>query len=593
MREAILRVESGGQLVWRRYLGLQRTLSATSACEVREVLEQVELAANEGLACVGWVAYEAASTLSPALVTYPPKPNLPLVHFGVYEGWMDSAELPIGNPGPKAPLNWLPDTEPEQHAAAIRRIRGLIAAGDTYQVNFTLRLHSEDRTLPADLFRNMSECRRTAFAAYLETSHLAICCASPELFFELEGNAIRTRPMKGTAPRGLDSREDAILAEALFNSVKDRAENLMILDMARNDLGKIANIGSVRVVEPFRIERFATLHQMTSTAEATTHASLAEIFRALFPAASMTGAPKRRTMEIIRELESSPRGIYSGCIGVVGPGRRARFGVAIRTAVLDKATGNWEYGVGGGIVWDSQPELELKETQTKAAVLISSLPDFRLIETLKWSRDEGYAMLEGHLARLLGSATYFDWPLREEMIRETLLAATAGFDAEEQVVRLAIDTAGKLEIAARPFVPWPVDRPLRVAVASQRLDADTLWTRHKTDRRDSYDWARTEHPDCDEVLLPNSRGELADGTISNVAVFIDGAWLTPPIGSGAIPGVLRSELIASGALSEAVIRLDRLSPETAVQFFNSVRGKSEPIPLKHVRDALPCTQHSA
>lgn len=568
MVEAILRTEQG----WRRFSQPIAVLTARVPSEVVPLLDEVETHAARGGYAVGYVAYEAAQAFDQALVTQ--AHATPLARFAVFEACEALDDLPFAPA--LEPLDWQPEIDETTYAARILQIREFIAAGDTYQVNFTLRLRaSNDGVAPYALFRQMNACRRTGFASFWQDDELAIACASPECFFELDGDHILSRPMKGTAPRGRTNAEDAEIAVRLAGSEKDRAENLMILDMVRNDLGRIARVGSVRTEDVFRIERYATVHQMTSTAHAETTASLAEIFGALFPAASMTGAPKARTMEIIRDLEASPRGVYSGCIGVVGPGRQARFGVAIRTAVLDRRSDEWTYGVGGGIVWDSTPEAEDAEWRNKAAIVLQPpQPEFSLLSTTRWTPEEGYFLLERHLERLADSARYYDWEISLEQVREALNDYAKGL-TEPRRIRLTVDRHGSVDIQDFELPVWP-DSP-RIALAPEPVESSFPQLFHKLDRRALYDQMRASRTDVDEVVLFNEAGEITEGTYSNLLVRLGEKVWTTPISCGLVPGVYRAELIARGEVRERVIRVDELAQADEIRLINSVRGMSPPV----------------
>lgn len=580
MNEAILRFRADdGHLVWRRYHRPVQTFHASLVSEVAPALAAVEAAATRGLACVGFVAYEAAPAFDPALVTQ--KPHGPMLRFTAYESWEDSDHLPLLDAGTIGDMAWQPELSDDAYAEAVERVRAFIAAGDTYQVNLTLRLRTSGHANPAALFRQMAQCPKTALSAFLSDDDRAICCASPELFFELHDDVIRSSPMKGTAPRGRTSSEDQTLAEELAQSEKNRAENLMILDMVRNDLGRIAAIGSVRVEDLFQVERFETVHQMISTVSARTSASLVDIFRALFPAASMTGAPKRRTMEIIRDLEASQRGLYAGCIGVVGPGRHARFGVAIRTAVLDRHRAEWEYGVGGGIVWDSSPASEHAEWVTKTAVLRASPPDFSLLETFRFTPEQGYWLFDRHLERLVDSAKYFDRTVDVMAVVQALHDAAIASPGAKRV-RLLVDLSGSATTTSSPLEEWPTEP--QVAVAEQPVDFTDRMLFHKTTHRARYEQARAEHPGRDEVLLWNTRGEITEGTFSNVMFRLEGKLYSPPLDCGLLPGVLRGKLIQEGKLVERVLRREDLGSVEAIYLLNSVRGISPAIRL-HLPDS--------
>ena len=335
---------------------------------VQSALREIEhLVASRGYIAAGFLAYDAAPAFDAAL-TVQGRPEVPLLWFGLFDDGeeMDALPSPAWD---DRPTDWVPSVDRANYEAAIGQVRDHIARGETYQVNYTLRLRSAFDGDPWRFFRSLVEGQHARYAAYVETDQHAICSASPELFLELDGSRLRSRPMKGTAPRGDTPSEERLNAEWLHQSTKNRAENAMIVDMIRNDMGKISEVGTVHVPQLFDIESYPTVLQMTSTVESRTTATFHEILQALFPCASITGAPKARTMEIISQLETAPRGVYTGAIGYLGPNRQARFNVAIRTAVVDLLHQRAEYGVGGGIVWDSDPTEEFEECQVKARVL--------------------------------------------------------------------------------------------------------------------------------------------------------------------------------------------------------------------------------
>jgi para-aminobenzoate synthetase/4-amino-4-deoxychorismate lyase len=387
--------------------------------------------------------------------------------------------------------------------------------------------------------------------------------------------------MKGTAPRGLTLVEDRLLASGLRASEKERAENVMIVDMVRNDLGRIARVGTVRVPRLWETERYPTLWQMTSTVTAETGAPLEEILLALFPSASITGAPKVRTMQIIAELERTPRGIYTGCVGVLGPGRRGWMNVAIRTLVVDRSRALAEYGTGSGIVWDAKAGTEFDECRTKTLVLGGVPPPFALIETLAWTPGRGLLLLERHLRRIADSADYFGYPCDTEAIRERLGQATRGLRGAHRV-RLLLDERGGIEVAVAPLglrsVPMndaPSRRPagtVSVALAREPVDSRDPFLYHKTTRRQVYDAALAGRPGFDDVILWNGDGEVTESTIANVVVHdADGYW-TPPIVSGLLPGTFRGELLERGAIRERRVTVEELRAAKEVWLVSSVRG---------------------
>ncbi len=554
-------VDRGGM---RSFDAPLRIIAAYRLDEVIPALVEVEREAENGNTAAGFVAYEAAPAFDPALAVHGPQ-AFPLLWFAVYEGAPREEELPLVASHPSSPA-WRSACLPEDYRAAVDRVRALIAAGDTYQVNFAYPLHASFAGEPWPLFTALAAAQPTRFGAYLDTGRFAVLSASPELFFRLEGDAIVCRPMKGTAPRGLSSEDDRARARTLRESAKERAENVMVVDMVRNDLGRIAEIGSVRVSSLFDTERHPTVWQMTSTVEARTRAGLPEIFRALFPSASVTGAPKVRTMQIIRELEAGPRGAYCGAIGWVGPGRRAEFSVGIRTITIDRETVLATYPVGSGITWDSAPQAELDECRLKAAVLTHRRPDFYLLETLRW--EDGYTRLEGHLDRLRASAEYFALPFDEAAVRGNLdeLARTLSAPAK---VRLRISRFGQVEVEATAL---PDARSLRVVLSPEAVDSRDVFLYHKTTYRAVYDRHRALCPDADDVILWNERHELTESTFANLALRLGDDWFTPPISSGLLGGVFRAQLLAEGRLRERILTIGDLDLATELRLINSVRG---------------------
>ncbi len=432
-----------------------RWSKASGNDEVMDCLRRVEtLVESRGLYAAGFLSYEAAPAFDRALVVRE-SAGFPLVWFGLFERVEQIANL-RGNLAncptvPREPVPWQPSVTAGEYALMVARLRERIAAGETYQVNYSFRLRQPAGD-PWEMFLELVEAQAASYAAYIETERFAVCSASPELFFELQGERIVTRPMKGTTARGRWTEEDRQRAAALAASEKDRAENAMIVNMMRNDLGRIARVGSVRVSDLFRVERYPTLWQMTSCVSAETRAPLAEIFAAMFPCASITGAPKANTMRIIAETEIAPRQVYTGSIGLIAPGRRARFNVAIRTVLVDKDRQLAEYGVGGGVVWDSTPEGEYAECLLKARILTAHRPEFSLLESMLWTPEGGFWLLEEHLRRLMGSADYFDFPCNAEEIRAALNVLASGLPPQPHKVRLLIDRAGLVATEAAPRV---------------------------------------------------------------------------------------------------------------------------------------------
>ncbi|HRJ56341.1 MAG TPA: aminodeoxychorismate synthase component I [Anaerolineales bacterium] len=554
---------------WLKFTHPHRMILTEKLDEVREGLEEVERLVNEnGWTAAGFVSYEAAPAFDPSLRVRSTH-GFPLLWFGLYEAPQIIKRSDVFHESESLPaLSWQPDIEKETYNEAIRIIKDRIAHGKTYQVNYTMRLNADFEADAWTLFLHLTRSQNK-YAAYLDVGDWAICSASHELFFDLDGEVITSRPMKGTVKRGRTLQEDAHTSAWLRGSVKNRAENVMIVDMIRNDLGRIAKVGSVHVPELFTIETYPTLFQMTSTVKAQTKAAVAEIFSALFPCASITGAPKVSTMNIIAELESSPRRIYTGSIGYIAPNRKSRFNVAIRTALVDKQNSKAEYGVGGGIVWDSTSADEYGEALLKARVLTEPpQKEFSLFETLLWTPEEGFFLLERHLARIMNSAKYFGFVQKdaEKKINDFLGSLVATANAPQRV-KLLMDSFGELSGEVKDF--QASEKVFQVYLAKEAVNSDDRFLFHKTTNRTAYDQAAMEG--CDDVLLCNENGELTEFTIGNLVVKMDDGLFTPPVECGLLAGNFRAELLANGEIKEKIIRVEDLKKCREIFLVNSLR----------------------
>jgi para-aminobenzoate synthetase / 4-amino-4-deoxychorismate lyase len=560
---------------WWRFCEPVQIVSAVQISEVRPALEKIAKAVEEdGLYAAGYLSYEAAGAYD--LSTHPPPVGgPPVLWFGLFGR---REEVP-----PPASFDsysfgeWQPSLDPETYYAAIGRIKEAIAAGYTYQANFTFHLGAGFAGDTWALFSALHRAQRAQYCAYIDLGHFVVCSASPELFFTLDGDRLESRPMKGTTARGLTLSADQAQIDWLRQSEKNRAENVMIVDMIRNDFGRIATTGSVRVPDLFTVERYPTLLQMTSTVTARSDAPIPDILAAMFPCASITGAPKMRTMALLRDLEKEPRGVYTGAIGFIAPGRRAQFNVAIRTVVIEREAGEATYGVGSGVVWDSDAPAEYAECLLKARVLeedSQSRHEFQLLETIRWTPHEGFFLLDLHLQRLSDSAEYFDYVYDEGVIRQ-LLEQMAGSFSSATKVRLLLNRDGQITLESVPIDLAPQRSPIRVGLAARPVSSTDVWLYHKTTRREVYDQARAARPDCEEVILWNERGELTEATTANIILELDGRKVTPPISSGLLAGTYRAHLVGEGDVLERVIRLEEQAKATGLWLINSVRGRRE------------------
>jgi para-aminobenzoate synthetase/4-amino-4-deoxychorismate lyase len=564
--------------------------AARSSEDVTRVLSRAETEAAAGRWVGGFVAYDAAPGLDRSLTVRLPDPASPFASFPVAWFGVFAAREAVAPPEPsemvRSPLRWRPSVSRERYVESIERIRQLIASGRTYQVNHTLRLRAgmnpaarEEEGLDR-LYADLVLAQRGGFGADLRTDRFRVLSASPELFFSWEatpdGARLVTRPMKGTARRGRWADEDAVAAQALRASAKDRAENAMIVDLLRNDLGRIAVPGTVVAAPLFEVERYETVWQMTSTvsAEVPEGTSLVEIFRALFPSGSVTGAPKVASMGAIAGLEDDPRGVYTGAIGLLAPPGsgepRAVFSVAIRTVVVDAATGAAEYGVGAGITFGSSGEAECDEVSAKSRVLLERRPRFDLFETLAFDPRDGYRHLEEHLSRLAASADYFGFELDLGRVRVELDKVAADASGPVRVrLTLARDGTVRLETSALP----PRAQTLHVAILEDPpVDPNDVWLFHKTTLREVYERRRALRPDADDVLLVNTLGRVTESTIANVAVRVDGVWWTPPVGDGLIGGTYRAILRREGRIRERSVTVAEVRAAQEVALISSVRG---------------------
>jgi para-aminobenzoate synthetase/4-amino-4-deoxychorismate lyase len=579
-----------------------RTSTAYTPSEVAQLFQELENARAEGLTAAGFFSYECGSCFEPRAGQVPPAPGEPLAWFGIYERSYPfdhaAGRFPEGEPPELTALRGEKQSppaaeesaveaklaaSPDGYARSIESIHEWIRAGDVYQLNFTVPFSIGVREPRAALYQRLRQRQPVAYGAFLHWKPgRRILSFSPELLFRLderpaaEGGAhhIVTRPMKGTAPRGRTSAEDRAQADWLQSDQKNRAENLMIVDLLRNDLGRLAKFGSVRVENLFAVERHPTLWQMTSTvtADLRPEADLAAVFRALFPCGSITGAPKVRAMQLIAELEARPRGVYTGSIGYIAPGC-AEFNVAIRTLDFNGTQGTM--GVGSGIVIDSSAADEYAECLLKASFLTQPAPEFQLIETLRW--EGGYPLLALHLDRLEDSADYFGFACDRGATEAALERHAHTFSsAAARKVRLLLNREGGLHIASEALAAESREaRTIRVRIAPERIDPADPFYFHKTTHRPIYAhaFAAAQRDGFDEVLFFNERGELTEGAIGNVFVVKDGRWRTPPIECGLLAGVQRRHLLETRPeIAESILTEQDLHTADAVYLANAVRG---------------------
>ncbi len=578
----------GAPQAWE-FVGLESIIVATGFDDVVPALAEASQAAGAGKWVAGFVSYEAAAGIdSLFVISASDHACLPLVWFGVFDS--RTPVEPI-DAQPPTPDEWsVADVSlafgREWHTKSVEVIREAIAAGDVYQVNLCDRARGVFAGDSLAMYRSLAHAQRAKYHAYISTPDFTVVSASPELFFELSspvvdgssaGQMIRTRPMKGTARRGRWPAEDRARAAALFESPKERAENVMIVDLLRNDLGRIAEVGSVQVTDLLGLERYPTVWQLTSTIEAnlTPGTDFVDVMTALFPCGSITGAPKIAAIHHIADLEHEPRGVYCGAIGWLAPphatGPAARFSVAIRTAVIDQRSGAVEYGAGGGITIDSEPVAEFDELRSKHRILTHPSATASILETMLWTSAAGIELLESHLDRMERSAEYFAHPFDRHAIRSEILAVCGAGGSEAFMVRALLNPHGVLTVELRD-PPAAHGGPVRLAVHHHAIDNNDPRWYHKTTDRARYAEAKLHHPDADDIVFVNQYGQVTETTMYAVAALIDGVWLTPPIEDGCLPSVATRTAVALGHLTRSSISVEQFLAASEIKVGNAVRG---------------------
>jgi para-aminobenzoate synthetase/4-amino-4-deoxychorismate lyase len=581
----------GASSLSRIFTNPLRVLEARAPGDVADLFPQIEDAVHRGHFAAGFFAYECAAFFEPSAALRPGRDNDLLAWFGIYEHCFcfdhttgkfldgEPADLRAGLELPAVGAAQLSlALNEQQFAARIEQIHEWIRAGDVYQLNFTFPVHIKTELRPGALYQRLRTAQPVDYGAFLHCqAGRHILSLSPELFFRVEQEGtkrrITTQPMKGTASRGRTTREDREIAERLASDPKNCAENVMIVDLIRNDLGRICNFGSVRVEKLFDVERYPTLWQMTSTVTGELRPDIGyeQIFRALFPCGSITGAPKIRAMQLLAQIEDNARGIYTGAIGFFSQ-EQSVFNVAIRTLVLEDGAATM--GVGGGIVIDSEPAAEFRECRLKAEFLTRTQEQFSLLETMLW--DGQYPLIELHLDRLADSADYFEFPCDKVAVRASLLAAASHFPGQlPRKVRLLLDADGTTRIETELIADFSSPDPARVCIAAEPIDPSDRFLFHKTTNRALYDsrLAAVSRTGFADVLFLNTRDELTEGAISNVLIEKDGCWYTPPISSGVLPGVYRRHLLETRPeIQEKILSLEDVWNADAVYICNAVRG---------------------
>ena len=559
-------------------------VSAETPDEVGPAIERIEAAVANGLHAAGFFSYELGYVMEPKISgLMPKKRGMPLLWFGLYDAprqmtgpgvleWLNETTRSSSHEFSDVELAWTR----KDYEARFNKALELIRAGDIYQINLTFKARFKLLGSPLTFYRDLRAKQPVAYGAVVDTGYATVLSASPELFIAREGRAIHTRPMKGTAARRGAIDADALQRRQLASDAKQRAENLMIVDLMRNDLGRIAEIGSVRVDDLFTVETFKTLHQMTSGVTATLRADmgLKELLAGIYPPGSITGAPKIRAMELIADLETEARGVYCGAIGHISPEARSQFNVAIRTPVIMRG-GEGEMGIGSGIVYDSKGGSEYEECLLKMKFLTDPPKPFELIETMLHEPEKGLWLEERHFERLRSSAAYLAFQFDEQRIREAIAGVLDQRRDQRLRVRLTIAEDGTPCVGVTELEAGSTTAVMRYVVSPTRLNSANPFLYHKTTRREVYDseWRKYhEEVGADEVIYLNQDGALAEGSRTTIFVEKGGVLVTPPSEVGLLPGTLRAELLATGQAIEGRLCLEDMERAKSCYLGNSVRG---------------------
>jgi len=553
----------------RLYTNPVEVLTAHDGDALSALLASLRQARQDGLHTAGFFGYEAGAHLLPGLT---PAPSGLLAWFGLFKDFSTISADAVASVLPDPAGIWLSELRPAisraDYSRAFTTVQEYIRAGDIYQANLTFPLTADYAGDPLALYAALRARARAGYGGVIWTGQTHYLSFSPELFFALKDQRITTKPMKGTAQRRIDPAADAQAAEHLRTDPKQRAENLMIVDLLRNDLSRVCAAGSVKVPELFHIESYPTVHQMTSTVTGLLHdgAGAVDVIQALFPCGSITGAPKIRAMQVVEEVEAAPRGIYCGSIGRIDDNGDAAFNVAIRTFTVCAETQSLSLGLGSGVVADSMEADEWAECLAKGDFAKIENHDFDLIETMRFEPAAGILRLEHHLDRMASSAVAFGFECDRHQLRDHLHESIFNLDRLSKI-RLMVSRHGAQAVEIRPLedvTEW------RVGVVPLPVDAGDFRLRHKMSDRTFYDDARRGRPDCDEVVFVGTDGLLTEGSITALFVERDGKLLTPRLETGLLPSILRRELIESGKALEADLRIDDLSDGFWVG--NSLRG---------------------
>ena len=545
-----------------------KELKTKNLDQVEALLREVEAYQEKGFYAVGYVSYEAAPAFEKKFAVHPaPLLGEYLLYFTIHEK-VETLPFPEDYEDVDLPANWKEEVEAPAYQEAIETIHHHIRQGDTYQVNYTVQLSQELKSDPLAIYNRLVVEQKAHYNAFIQHDDVSILSISPELFFEQDDRLLTTRPMKGTTRRGLTNQADLQEATWLKADPKNRAENMMIVDLLRNDMNRISEIGSEQVTRLCQVEQYSTVWQMTSTIESRLRSEidLVQTFRALFPCGSITGAPKISTMEIIQKTEKAPRGVYCGTIGILLPRGKRIFNVAIRT--LQMQGGQAIYGVGGGITWDSKWESEYQETKQKSAVLYRQEPRFELLTTGRIHQGE-LTFLEQHLTRLREASRYFAYPYDEQKLLKELQEELAHLESNlDYRCRIALQKNGTFHLEITELTDLPASY-LQAQLTEQKLDLATPFTYFKTSQRDHLSQSEREQI----FHLPD--GTLLETTIGNLVLEIGGQLYTPPAHLPLLDGIYRRHLLETQQVEEKLLTLKDLTDADRIYACNALRGLYE------------------
>ncbi len=558
-------------------IGLQvsqfnHVISAYCIEDVIPALKVVESRCDQGFTAIGFLAYEAAAAFGLPCFVPDNSDIIPLVWFGMLS--KSSMEIINANPSPPNCLSSTPfptiEMAYEQYDKNLNKIKHQIAQGYTYQVNYTCKATFQWNKPSYELFLSLFHTQPVPYAMYLSTDTFSVLSLSPELFVERRGQLIKSKPMKGTIKRGRYLQEDEMLAVQLRNSEKDQAENIMIVDMVRNDIGRICEFGSVYANNILKVEKYRTVFQMTSEIKGTLkkNVNLIDMLGAMFPAASITGAPKVETMKIIKALEDTPRGVYCGCAGIIHPNRDFVFNVAIRT--LNGVNESFQLGIGGGIVWDSETENEYKEIKLKSKFISEKDNYFSLIETIRLNKNGSLLFIDEHVKRLEQSAYYWDFQFNESMLRKSINRYIENLDNDDLALRIELQPDGRVSITHRELTSIP--SIVKIKLAPTCIDSNNRFFYHKTTNRSLYnnELKKTRGLGYFESIFRNEKGHFTEGCITNLFYKIGSRWFTPPIDDGLLPGVWRQHYMEKVQAVERPLIMDDLEIIASLKVGNSV-----------------------